>query len=141
MELHPSFKKCIKSFSIQTFFIIFLSLSYLFPWWIYVYNRNKTRPWRSRILLRKWVQFRVGAISSEPIRSQFSRGPCKFSNIQSQLSRDCANFKYPDPEPLLNDLCIFSKYSDPRIIFIKKIRRLHNTNFSFNKIKIYLRKL
>ena len=64
VELHPSFKKYIKSFFMHK--TKFFSCN--FPFFICFnplggYSRNKTRPRRLRILfLRKWVWFRVGAL-------------------------------------------------------------------------------
>ena len=45
------------------FLTIFLPLSDLLPWWII---GIKPAPATKNQILRKWMQFRVGAISSEP---------------------------------------------------------------------------
>ena len=98
VELHPHFTKCIKSFCIHL-----PSLSDLF---LGGYKRNKTPP--TNPILRKLVQFRVGAIPSEPYECICIRNiaSCKYilKISYSQEGRNFTLFFIPITQIMYNNI-------------------------------------
>jgi hypothetical protein len=77
----------------KTFFLqfSFLYLSYSLGG----YNKNKTRPWRPRIQLGKWVEFRVGAFAIPSETLFLSENTETSSNHQNNVEPDKPSYCIP----------------------------------------------